>query len=81
MLAPASAERLDLFARHERFNTQAAVPAGMVPNDRLARRITTLGLTWRPLYNVAFKGDYQFRRNRAGVGQDEVASLGVGYAF
>jgi hypothetical protein len=33
------------------------------------------------VYNVVFKGDYQLRRNRAGVGQDQQLSLGVGYQF
>ena len=47
----------------------------------LARRITTFGLTYKPLYNVAFKGDYQLRRNKAAVDEGEVFSLGVGYQF
>ena len=80
-LAPASAQRLDAFVRHERFNTQAGVPSGVTRDDALARRITTLGLTYKPLYNVVFKGDYQLRRNQAGVGQDQLFNLGVGYQF
>lgn len=80
-LAPQSTQRLDAFIRHERFNTQAGVPAGVVRDDALARRITTFGLTYKPVYNVVFKGDYQLRRNRAGVAQDEQLALGVGYQF
>ena len=80
-LRPASTQRLDAFIRHERYNTQAGVPTGVTRDDALARRITTLGLSYRPLYNVVFKGDYQLRRNRAGVGEDEQLSLGVGYQF
>ena len=80
-LAPQSTQRLDAFLRHERFNTQAGVPDGVVRDDALARRITTFGLTYKPVYNVVFKGDYQLRRNRAGVGQDEQLALGVGYQF
>jgi hypothetical protein len=80
-LAPQSTQRLDAFIRHERFNTQAGVPAGVVRDDALARRITTFGLTYKPVYNVVFKGDYQLRRNRAGLGQDEQLALGVGYQF
>jgi len=80
-LAPESTQRLNAFVRHERYNTQAGVPAGVVRDDALARRITTLGLSYKPVYNVAFKGDYQLRRNRAGVGEDEQLSLGVGYEF
>ncbi len=80
-LAPQSSQRLNAFIRHERYNTQAGVPAGVTRDDALARRITTFGLTYKPLYNVAFKGDYQLRRNKADVGEGEVFSLGVGYQF
>ena len=80
-LAPQSTHQLNAFIRHERFNTQAGVPAGVVRDDALARRITTFGVSYKPVYNVVFKGDYQLRRNRAGVGQDEQLALGVGYQF
>jgi hypothetical protein len=80
-LAPQSAQRLNAFIRHERYNTQAGVPNGVTRDDALARRVTTFGLTYKPLYNVAFKGDYQLLRNRAGVGENEVFSLGLGYQF
>jgi hypothetical protein len=80
-LVPASTQRLDAFIRHERYNTQAGVPSGVVQDDALARRITTFGLTYKPVYNVVFKGDYQLRRNRAEVGQDEQLALGAGYQF
>jgi hypothetical protein len=80
-LAPQSTQRLLAFVRHERYNTQAGVPEGVVRDDALARRTTTMGLTYKPAYNVVFKGDYQFRRNRAGLGEDEQLALGVGYQF
>jgi hypothetical protein len=80
-LAPASTQQLNAFVRHERYNTQASVPDGVTRDDAFARRITTVGLTYKPVYNVAFKGDYQLRRNRADVGEDEQLSLGVGYQF
>lgn len=80
-LAPASTQQLNAFLRHERYNTQAGVPTGITRDDALARRITTFGVSYKPVYNVVFKGDYQLRRNRAGVGEDEQLSLGVGYQF
>ncbi len=80
-LAPRSTHRLNAFVRHERYNTQADVPDGITRDDALARRITTVGLSYKPVYNVVFKGDYQLRRNRAGAGEDEQLSLGVGYQF
>ena len=80
-LLPATAQQLNAFVRYERYNTQAGVPAGVTRDDALARRITTFGLSYKPVYNVVFKGDYQLRRNGAGVGEDEQLSLGVGYQF
>lgn len=81
LVAPRSAARLNAFARHERYDTHAAVPAGTVRDPALARRLTTFGLVYQPIYNVALKADYQLRRNRAHAGEDEVARLGVGYQF
>ena len=80
-LAPASHQRLVAFARHERYDTHAAVPAGTARVAAYARRITTIGLTYKPLWNVAFKGDYQLLRNRAHAGEGEIVSFGVGYQF
>jgi hypothetical protein len=80
-LAPASAQRLNAFLRYENFNTQAGVPAGVVKDETLARRVTTFGLSYKPVYNVVFKGDYQLQRNQAGIGEGEVLALGVGYQF
>jgi hypothetical protein len=80
-LAPASSQKLNAFLRHERYDTQADVPAGITKDRTLDRRITTFGLTYKPTWNTAFKGDYQVRRNRAGVGEYDVLALGVGYQF
>lgn len=81
LIAPTSSQALTAFVRHERYDTQASVPSSGTRDASLARRITTVGLTWKPIFNVAFKADYQLRRNRGGIGEDEVTSLGVGYAF
>ncbi|MGH7614756.1 MAG: hypothetical protein ACREMW_12040 [Gemmatimonadales bacterium] len=81
VLAPASSQRLTAFVRHERYDTQAAVPAGTLKDESLSRRLTTFGLSYKPTYNTVFKGDYQVRRNKAGVAEGEVLSLGVGYQF
>ncbi|MEO8139105.1 MAG: hypothetical protein ABI742_05635 [Gemmatimonadota bacterium] len=81
LLAPASAQALNGFVRYERYDTQAVVAAGTIRDLTLARRITTFGLTYKPLWNVAFKADYQLRRNRAHTAEDEVFALGLGYQF
>lgn len=80
-VAPASTQKLNAFVRHERYDTQADVPAGVIDDPANARRLTTFGLTYKPLWNVAFKGDYQLRRNAAGTGEGEVFRLGAGYQF
>ena len=80
-LVPTSAQRLNAFVRHERYDTQADVPTGITDDPANARRLTTFGLTYKPLWNVAFKGDYQLRRNAAGTGEGEILRFGVGYQF
>lgn len=80
-LAPASSQKLNLFLRHERYNTQAGVPAGTLRDPALARRVTTLGFSYKPVEGAVFKGDYQLLRNQAGTGEGELLSLGIGYEF
>ena len=81
LFAPESSQKLNAFVRHERYDTQASVPSGVTRDRSLARRITTLGLTYKPTWNTAFKGDYRLLRNAGGAGESEVLSLGVGYQF
>ncbi|HEY7681442.1 MAG TPA: hypothetical protein VH879_02255 [Gemmatimonadales bacterium] len=81
LLVPSTGQRLLAFVRHERYDLHAAVPTGTAANDSYARRVTTVGLSYKPLWNVVFKADYQLNRNRAGLGQDEALALGIGYQF
>jgi len=81
LLRPGSTAQLNGFVRYEHLNTQSAVPAGTTRDQAFARRITTAGLTWKPISNVAIKGDYQFRRNGAKTDQDDIVRLGIGYQF
>lgn len=80
-VAPASAERLNAFVRHERYNTQAAVPSGVTANPANSRRVTVAGITYVPVPEVAFKADYSWHRNRAHLDEGNVLSLGVGFWF
>ena len=80
-LAPKSTQRLNAFVRHERFNTHAAVPTGTTRNDEFARRVTTLGLAYKPTWNTVFKGDYEIRRTRGGTAEGETLRFGMGYQF
>ena len=81
LLARNSSQRLVLFARYDRDDTHAAVPTGTPRNPAFDRNVTTLGLTWKPISQVAFKGDYAFRRNAAHLLEDDVVSLGIGWMF
>jgi hypothetical protein len=81
VLAHGTSQRLNAFVRHERYDTQADVPVGTTRDRGFARRITTLGLTYKPTWNTAFKGDYEIRRTAAGTGEGETLRLGVGYQF
>jgi hypothetical protein len=83
LIASRTKQRLNAFVRHERYDTQAGVPAGTARNPEFARRITTLGLTYKPTWNTAFKGDYEVRRTAAagGLGEGETLRLGIGYQF
>ena len=83
LLATRSKQRLNAFVRHERYDTQASVPTGTTRDPQFARRITTLGLMYKPTWNTAFKGDYEIHRTAAGggIGASETLRLGVGYQF
>jgi hypothetical protein len=76
-----TSQRLNAFVRHERYDTQAAVPAGTTRDEGFARRITTFGLAYKPTFNTVFKGDYEVRRTAAGTGEGETLRLGIGYQF
>ncbi|HKV73080.1 MAG TPA: porin [Gemmatimonadales bacterium] len=80
-LAPSSTQRLALFARYDQADTHASVPDGTPRNGAYNRNTTTLGITWKPISGLAFKGDYQLRRNAAHFLEDETMNLGLGWQF
>jgi hypothetical protein len=55
------------FFRYEKFNTQHRMAGGLTPLPQFDRSAYTLGLTFRPHPDIAFKADYQFLRNRSTV--------------
>ncbi|HTO73215.1 MAG TPA: porin [Gemmatimonadales bacterium] len=81
LLAPSSTQRLAVFARYDKADTHASVPDGTPRNGAYNRNTTTLGLTWKPISGLAFKGDYQLRRNAAHFLEDETVNLGLGWQF
>jgi hypothetical protein len=80
-LAPTSTARLDLFARVEKVNTQAAMPSGSPADATLDRTLFVTGLTFRPVSSVAFKADWQSLQNRADAGEGYAFDLGIGFQF
>jgi len=80
-MAPHTTQKLNAFVRHERYDTQAEVPTGTTRNAEFARRITTLGLAYKPTWNTVFKGDYEVRRTAAGTAEGETVRFGMGYQF
>jgi len=69
------------FARYESIDTQASVPSGFVRDPSQRRSIRSLGLTYKPISQVAFKAEYRdFELDGPTDGADSVY-LGVGFAL
>ena len=68
------------FVRHERFNTQDAVPAGFTANPANDMKVYTGGLAYFPHAQVVAKADYQGREDGTGNHSRQV-NLGVGWMF
>ena len=67
VLAPTSDQALDVFARFDYANTQAAVLGGLTPLPEFRRKSQMIGLVYRPIAQVALKFDY--RRHWLGSGE------------
>jgi hypothetical protein len=83
LLCEESDEELGVFARYEKYNTQAAV-TGFQSMKQYNRNDVVLGLTYKPTYNTALKFDYTFFNNRENNGSfknTRQLNLGVGYYF
>jgi hypothetical protein len=82
-LAPDTDQELSVFARYERYNTQASTD-GFAPLEQYNRNDIVLGLTYRPAPSVAFKTDYTWLRNSLNSGAARNTgqfNLGLGYYF
>lgn len=71
--------QLSPFIRYERYNTQSEV-TGFAANPLYDRKEITLGATFKPTFDTAFKIDYQFLDNAAGQNSRQL-NLGIGYSF
>jgi hypothetical protein len=68
------------FIRLETYDSQAKVPSGYRRMPELDIDELTMGLTYRPIPQLAFKSDVQLRDRRYGLDEIQV-DLGFGYMF
>jgi len=80
LLSPNTSHYLAPFVQYEELNTQASVPSGFSENPARDIRNVTLGITYKPHPNVAFKFDYINRHNEADTAVDQF-NLAVNYLF
>jgi hypothetical protein len=87
MLHEKSEQQLSPFVRYENFNVNQSVASGMTEDKALIRTELTVGVTYKPRYDLAIKADWQSMGNKAfsntidGASAGSRFSLGVGYAF
>lgn len=72
--------RLSPYYRFEKLNSQASVPQGYMEDPAKNRTYHTAGIEFRPISNIAIKGDYQWIRNEAQTGLNQF-NLNMGYSF
>lgn len=75
-----SKQALIPFVRWERLNTQAQVVAGVTADLANDQSILAAGVSWKPIPQIAVKGDYSIVKNGARTGRN-VLSLALGYEF
>jgi hypothetical protein len=80
VLAGRSSQSLIPFVRHERWNTQDAVPEGFAADPANDRTLTTVGLSWKVIPNVVVKADWNQSENEARTGVDQF-NVGLGFLF
>jgi hypothetical protein len=85
LIAPACDQSVTVFGRYDYVNTQASVAqasidAGFTPNNAFIRHSLTFGLVYRPIPQIAIKGDYIRHEFGAGAGFNELAA-GLAWMF
>lgn len=71
---------LPLFVNYSQYDLNAEVPTGTTYDPELNRSLTTFGLNYRPQENIAFKLDYQFRKNKL-RDENDVFAMGISLNF
>jgi hypothetical protein len=68
------------YVRYERLDTQRRVPLGFERDPLNDRRITTLGVSFKPIAQTVIKTDYQKIKTGAGTDQSQF-NIALGYIF
>ena len=68
------------FVRLERYNTQDRVPSGFESNGANDVRVTTYGVAYKPITQLAIKVEYQDIDRADGSGTDQI-NAAIGYLF
>jgi hypothetical protein len=77
-----AAGEVGLFARYERFDTQARMPEGYLPLEEFDRDAIVLGGTYWPDPDIAIKWDFSIVHNRSSVvSAPNSFNLGLGWWF
>lgn len=71
---------LSPYYRFELVDTQNRMPDGFFRNPANDSTFHTLGLEFKPIYNVVIKSDFTWGRNDAKSGQNQF-NVGLGYSF
>ena len=74
VLRPGSDQDVTLFGRLDFVDTQLSIPSGYMARSELRRTTPTVGLTYRPIPQIALKLDYRRHEFGAGPGYNEIAS-------
>jgi hypothetical protein len=80
LIFPESGHYLAPWFRYSRIENQDGVPSGYTADESRDRDIFEVGLTYKPISQVAFKLDYRNQNPDSGELPDEVR-IGAGFAF
>lgn len=76
------AQRLDLFARYDNYDTHAATEGSIVRNGAYARKAMTVGLNYKPRPGIVLKAEYSHRTNDGAVAnKQDFLGVGAGFEF
>jgi len=76
-----ASEKLLVFSRYEKFDTQAKIAANLVKNPKYDRSFTTFGLNYFMATGAVFKAEYQIRDSEDINGVPNQFNMGIGVSF